>query len=70
MLTGAIKSPGDLQEGDMRKIMPRFSAENFGGNLKLVGTIEEMARKKGVTAAQLTLAWMMAQGEDVIPIPG
>lgn len=70
MLSGAIRSPSDLEEGDFRKYSPRFSDENFPKNLKLVDTISELAKKKGVTPAQLTLAWLMAQGDDIFPIPG
>ena len=70
MLTGAIKSPNDLEEGDFRRTLPRFSPENFGANLKLVDAIGALAGKKGVTPGQIALAWLMAQGEDIIPIPG
>jgi aryl-alcohol dehydrogenase-like predicted oxidoreductase len=70
MLTGQIKSPDDFEEGDFRLMSPRFSAENFPKNLKLVDRITEIARNKGVTSGQLTLAWLMAQGEDIFPIPG
>jgi len=70
MLTGAYKSPSDFAEGDFRKFAPRFSSENFPKNLKLVDVIVALAKEKGVTATQLTLAWLMAQGDDIIPIPG
>jgi aryl-alcohol dehydrogenase-like predicted oxidoreductase len=70
MLTGALKSPNDFEEGDFRRMSPRFSEENFPKNLKLVDRIKEIAQKKGVTAGQLTLAWLMAQGNDIFPIPG
>jgi aryl-alcohol dehydrogenase-like predicted oxidoreductase len=70
MLTGALKSPNDFEEGDFRRMSPRFSEENFPKNLKLVDRITEIAQKKGVTAGQLTLAWLMAQGNDIFPIPG
>ncbi|KAI4954292.1 hypothetical protein J4E91_002003 [Alternaria rosae] len=70
MLTGAIKSPDDFEEGDFRRYAPRFSAENFPKNLKLVDRITEIAKEKGVTPGQLTLAWLMAQGNDIFPIPG
>jgi aryl-alcohol dehydrogenase-like predicted oxidoreductase len=70
MLTGQIKSPDDFEEGDFRLMSPRFSAENFPKNLKLVDRITEIAKNKGVTSGQLTLAWLMAQGEDIFPIPG
>lgn len=70
MLSGTIRSPDDFEDGDFRKMSPRFSAENFPKNLKLVDTISELAKKKGATPAQLTLAWLMAQGDDIFPIPG
>jgi aryl-alcohol dehydrogenase-like predicted oxidoreductase len=70
MLSGAYKSRDDFEEDDYRRYTPRFSEENFPKNLELVKKIEELAKKKGVTASQLTLAWLMAQGEYVIPIPG
>ncbi len=70
MLTGVYKSPSDFEEGDFRRFLPRFSPENFPKNLKLVDGIQAIAQKKGCTAGQLTLAWLLAQGEDVIPIPG
>jgi len=70
MITGAIRSPDDLEEGDFRSYAPRFSKENFHKNLELVDQIGEIAQKKGVTASQLTLAWLLAQGDDIFPIPG
>lgn len=70
MLTGAYNSPDDFEDGDFRKYSPRFSPENFPKNLKLVKGLQDIAQKKNVTPGQLTLAWLMAQGEDVIPIPG
>lgn len=69
-LTGAITSPDDLEETDGRRRFPRFQGENFQANLKLVDRVREMAREKSVTAAQLALAWVLAQGGDVVPIPG
>jgi len=69
-VTGAYKSPADFEEGDFRKFAPRFSEENFPKNLKLVDGLVSLAGKKGCTAGQLTLAWLMKQGEDIIPIPG
>lgn len=69
-LTGTLKSRESLDDADTRKNHPRFSEENFGDNLKLVQRLEEMAKKKGVTPGQLALAWVLAQGEDFIPIPG
>ena len=70
MLTGAIKSPNDLEENDYRRVLPRFSPENFGANLKLVDAIKDLAGSRGVTPGQIALAWLMAQGKDIIPIPG
>ena len=70
MLTGAYKSPDDFEEGDFRTMAPRFSKENFHKNLELVDQISAIAKKKGVTSGQLTLAWLLKQGEDIIPIPG
>lgn len=70
MLAGTIRSPDDFEEGDFRKFSPRFSADNFPKNLQLVDTISGIAKKKGVTPSQLTLAWIMAQGDDFFPIPG
>jgi aryl-alcohol dehydrogenase-like predicted oxidoreductase len=69
-LTGQFKSFEDLPADDTRRNMPRFQGENFEKNLQLVGRIEEVAREKGLTAAQLALAWVLAQGQDVVPIAG
>jgi len=69
-LTGAITRFEDLAADDYRRHSPRFQGENFQRNLDLVGRIGEMAREKGCTASQLALAWLLAQGDDVIPIPG
>lgn len=69
-LTGAYRNPDDFEEGDFRKRAPRFSKENFPKNLELVDHITALAKKKGCTAGQLTLAWLMKQGDDIIPIPG
>lgn len=70
LLNGKIRSPDDLEGNDFRRGMPRFSAENFPKNLELVDKIHALAKKKGVEATQLTLAWILAQGPDFIPIPG
>ncbi len=67
-LTGAYKSLSDFEESDFRKVLPRFSEENFPKNLELVNHIPEIAKKKGCTSGQLTLAWLLAQGEDIFPI--
>jgi aryl-alcohol dehydrogenase-like predicted oxidoreductase len=69
-LTGQITSPEDFPEDDFRRFHPRFTGENFDKNIALVHEIEAMAKEKGCTAAQLALAWVLAQGEDVVPIPG
>ncbi|PSB19750.1 aldo/keto reductase [Phormidesmis priestleyi ULC007] len=70
-LTGKIKSLDDLSEGDFRaERYPRFQAENMQHNLELVQQVEQMAADKGVKAGQLALAWVLAQGEDIVPIPG
>jgi aryl-alcohol dehydrogenase-like predicted oxidoreductase len=69
-LTGAIRSPDGLDPDDFRRTSPRFQGENFRKNLELVEEAGQMAREKGCTAAQLALAWILAQDENVIPIPG
>ncbi|KIX06417.1 uncharacterized protein Z518_04393 [Rhinocladiella mackenziei CBS 650.93] len=69
-LTGTLKGPEDFEEGDFRKFAPRFNAENFPKNLKLVDEIKALADAKGCTPGQLVLAFLMAQGDDIIPIPG
>lgn len=69
-LTGQIKSYEDLAPDDSRRNGPRFQGDNFQKNLELVKRIREIAEEKGCTAAQLALAWVLAQGEDIVPIPG
>ncbi len=69
-LTGRFKSFEDLPEDDYRRNSPRFQGENFNRNLELVQLIEAMAREKGCSPAQLALAWLLHQGEDIVPIPG
>jgi aryl-alcohol dehydrogenase-like predicted oxidoreductase len=69
-LTGQFKRPEDLPEGDWRRNHPRFQGENFQKNLDLVARVEQLARDKGCTPAQLALAWLLAQGDDIVPIPG
>jgi aryl-alcohol dehydrogenase-like predicted oxidoreductase len=69
-LTGRIKSFGDLAPDDYRRNSPRFQGENFERNLELVRRIETMAADKACTPAQLALAWVLAQGDDIVPIPG
>lgn len=70
LLGGQIRSPDDLEQGDYRRILPRFSKENFPKNLQLVDTLTTIAKQKNCTASQLTLAWILSQGEDFIVIPG
>lgn len=69
-LTGQIKRFEDLPEDDYRRHSPRFQGENFQKNIDLVKKIEDIARQKGCTPSQLALAWLLAQGEDIVPIPG
>lgn len=69
-LTGAIGSPNDFAPDDFRRNNPRFQGANFDNNLALVAQIKRLAAAKGVLPAQLALAWVLAQGEDIIPIPG
>jgi len=69
-LTGQIKSEADFPEDDMRRGLPRFQGENFQRNLDLVEQVKTLAAAKGVTPGQLALAWLLAQGNDVAPIPG
>jgi len=69
-LTGAFKKPEDLPAGDRRHVFPRFQGENFNRNQLLVQRLETVATRKGCKPCQLALAWMLAQGEDIVPIPG
>ena len=69
-LTGAIRRPEDLAEDDYRRTSPRFRGENFTRNLDLVAKVQTLAQRKGCTASQLALAWVLAQGEGIVPIPG
>jgi len=69
-LTGALKSPEEFAADDYRRLSPRFQGENFQRNLALVDRVRALAEAKSVTAGQVALAWVLAQGEDVIPIPG
>jgi len=70
LLTGVVEDPQNLAEGDARRRLPRFAAENIGRNMSLVERIEAIARAKQCTVGQLALAWLLAQGEDIVPIPG
>jgi aryl-alcohol dehydrogenase-like predicted oxidoreductase len=69
-LSGRFTSPDDLDPGDFRRHGPRFTGENLEANLALARKVAEIAEEKGVTPAQLALAWVLAQGEDIVPIPG
>ena len=69
-LTGAFKSPDDFDADDYRRHSPRFQGENFTRNLELVQQVKALAAQQGVTASQLALAWVLAQGDDIVPIPG
>jgi aryl-alcohol dehydrogenase-like predicted oxidoreductase len=69
-LTGQLKSPDDFEPDDMRRELPRFTGDNFQRNLDLVAKVQELAESKGVLPSQLALAWLLAQGNDIAPIPG
>ncbi|KQT33344.1 aldo/keto reductase [Sphingomonas sp. Leaf412] len=69
-LTGQIASRADLPEGDYRLNDPRYSAENFAANLSIVDVVKDIAARYGASAAQVALAWLLAQGDDIVPIPG
>ena len=69
-LTGQLKSPDDFAIDDYRRNSPRFQGDNFTKNLLLVARLKDIARRKGVSAGQLALAWVLAEGDDIVPIPG
>ena len=69
-LTGELRTPDDFAADDYRRFSPRFQGENFGRNLELVEQVKALAANKGISASQLALAWVLAQGEEIIPIPG
>jgi len=69
-LTGAITTIDDLAADDTRRTHPRFKGDNFSQNMKIVSAVRDMAEKKGITPAQLALAWLLARGENIVPIPG
>jgi len=69
-LSGRFRSPEELDEGDFRRYGPRFTGENLEANRRLAEKVQELAEDKGVTPAQLALAWVLAQGEEIVPIPG
>jgi aryl-alcohol dehydrogenase-like predicted oxidoreductase len=70
MLTGSVKTPADIPDGDRRRDHPRFQEENLVRNRELVERLEGIAQEKGCTLGQLVLAWLLAQGQDIVPIPG
>ena len=70
LLTGVVEDPSSLSDSDSRRRHPRFAPENLDSNMVLVHRVEEIARKKGCTPGQLALAWLLAQGDDIVPIPG
>ena len=69
-LSGVWSKPGEIPEGDRRRDMPRFQGENFDANMRMVEALRAIAKRRGVTPAQLALAWVLAQGDDIVPIPG
>jgi aryl-alcohol dehydrogenase-like predicted oxidoreductase len=69
-LSGRFKSPDELDEGDFRRTGPRFTGDNLKANQRLAAKVAEIAQEKAVTPAQLALAWVLAQGDDLVPIPG
>ena len=69
-LANRFSSPDEIDEGDFRRNNPRFQGENWDANRRIVAKVEEIAEEKGITPAQLALAWVLAQGEDIVPIPG
>jgi aryl-alcohol dehydrogenase-like predicted oxidoreductase len=69
-LSGRFRSPDELDEGDFRRNGPRFTGQNLEANLTLAAKVEEIASEKGITSAQLAIAWVLARGEDLVPIPG
>ena len=69
-LTGRFRSPADIPEGDWRRVNPRFQGENFQRNLALVDRVAGIAQARGISPAQLALAWVLARGQDLVPIPG
>ncbi len=70
LLTGSVKQASDIPDGDGRGRHPRFAADNLARNLQLTAAIEAMAKAKGCTPGQVALAWLLAQGPDIVPIPG
>jgi aryl-alcohol dehydrogenase-like predicted oxidoreductase len=69
-LAGRFSSPDEIEEGDFRRYNPRFEGENFEANMRLAAKVKEVAAEKGITPAQLAIAWVLARGDDLVPIPG
>jgi len=69
-LTGVVEHPNNMAESDARRRHPRFAAENISNNITLVDRVKAIAAKKHCTPGQLALAWLLAQGDDIVPIPG
>jgi aryl-alcohol dehydrogenase-like predicted oxidoreductase len=69
-LSGRFSSPDELAEDDFRRTQPRFQGENLEANRRIVAKLQEIAAEKEITPAQLALAWVLAQGDDIVPIPG
>ena len=69
-LTGQIRSLDDIKDGDFRKTNPRFEEGNFAHNLQVAGEVRQIAAEAGATPAQVALAWLLAKGDDIVPIPG
>jgi len=69
-LTGQIRSMNDIEDGDFRKTNPRFEAENFEHNLQVADEVRQIAAEAGATPAQVALAWLLAKGDSIVPIPG
>src|SRR5262249_46428106 len=69
-LAGRFRKPADLVEGDWRRMMPRFQGENLAKNQEVLAPVEQVARDKGTTPAQVALAWALSRGKDIVPIPG
>jgi aryl-alcohol dehydrogenase-like predicted oxidoreductase len=70
LLSGRLTSPDDLASEDLRRDLPRFQGENLARNLAVVAQLKRLADEKGVTPSQLVIAWLLAQGDDIVPIPG
>lgn len=68
--TGSYRSPDDFEEGDLRRALPWFAPENVARNLEMVDELRRVADREGVTVGQLTLAWLLAERGDILPIPG